>query len=67
MTRTAALILTIALLTGCQTCREHPATCAIVTGFVAGTVYIAAQGTDRHPSAHDIQTPRVICMNGSCE
>lgn len=60
-----ALVLALTL-TGCATCREHPATCAIVTGFVAGTIYIAAHGTDRQASAHDIQTPRVVCSQENC-
>lgn len=46
--------------------KRHPATAAIVTGFVAGTIYIAAQGTNHPPSAHDIQTPRVNCTGSSC-
>jgi hypothetical protein len=59
----SALILALLALTGCQTCREHPATCAIVTGLVASAIYISAQGTDHPPSAHDIQTPQVNCVN----
>lgn len=61
------LILALLALTGCATCREHKATCAIVTGFVAGTVYIAAHGRNPPPSYHDVSTPQVNCTAGSCK
>lgn len=67
MKRIAALLALALTFSGCATCREHKATCAIVTGFVAGTIYIAAQGTNHPPSAHDIQTPRVNCTGSSCQ
>ena len=67
MKRIAALLACLALAS-CATCREHKMDCAVATGMVVGVVLV--NGMSRSPASrsHDIQTPRVNCVNAeSCK
>lgn len=49
--RRLSVILAAALLTGCATCREHPAVCTAAAAFVVGSVAIVAEQHRHHDVA----------------
>jgi hypothetical protein len=70
-----ALILACLLLPACETCREHPGACALVTSVVVTSVALCAGG--RHhdraasfPMSEPLTYPGikpVDCTTGQCQ
>jgi len=52
-----ALILLIALLTGCATCEHHPIFCSAAAMIVAGSIVAASQNHGGHAIPHCHQQP----------
>jgi hypothetical protein len=64
--KTLTLVLAVLALTGCATCREHPALCAAGAAIAITSI---ALSTQHHESdrAHDATLQPVNCTGGRCE
>lgn len=53
-------LIALSLLAGCATCREHPVTCAVVTGIVAGSIALTVDHR-RHDEPIRLQQREGLC------
>jgi uncharacterized protein YceK len=63
--KTLTLVLAVLALTGCATCREHPALCA--AGAAIAITSLALSQHHDSGRAHDVTLQPVNCTNGSCK